>query len=142
MFRVDFSRTYILPEVEELSKDEEVGVRCIAMETIAYLASLLDEGVYYILAITLLIKLYNIHTFFDIVSKREKIIPLMLKFFEEALEKTSDDKKEMQLRKKACQVIGQVCHILKGILYINVHGYYMSLLLYSFFVSRSRNCFT
>ena len=36
---------FLLPEIEKLSKDEEVGVRCAAMETLTELISLLEEGI-------------------------------------------------------------------------------------------------
>lgn len=35
---------FVLPEMVELSRDEEVGVRCAAMEAIVDLIPLLDEG--------------------------------------------------------------------------------------------------
>ena len=35
---------FVLPEMVELSRDEEVGVRCAAMEAIVDLVPLLDEG--------------------------------------------------------------------------------------------------
>ena len=42
--RSDFAKKYILPEVEELSKDDEVEVRCVAMVTVAEMIPLVDDG--------------------------------------------------------------------------------------------------
>ena len=42
--RSDFAKKYIIPEVEELSKDDEVEVRCVAMVTVAEMIPLVDDG--------------------------------------------------------------------------------------------------
>ncbi|XP_019850804.1 PREDICTED: serine/threonine-protein phosphatase 4 regulatory subunit 4-like [Amphimedon queenslandica] len=79
---------FILPEVIELSRDEEVGVRCAAMVTITELLPSLDEN-----------------------SLEKTVVPLVMELLEE-----SETGKEMRLRIKSSEIIGHLAHELKGYL--------------------------
>ena len=94
--RSDVARSCILPELMELSCDEECQVRCAAMEAVADISSLLlsaEKEVGEIL--------------------RLSIAPLVRKFCERSL---ADGDKAVLV---AARLLGRLCHLLKGVGYVH-----------------------
>ena len=83
---LELTKSAILPELHELSVDEEVGVRMSAIETLTELLSFLDEE-----------------------TQRSMVLPLVQKFAEQAMG-TRDKSLPVVAR-----LLGRLCHELKGV---------------------------
>ena len=83
--RLDLTKSSILPNLIELTSDEECSVRVAALETLVELISFLDEG-----------------------TLRSETVPLLKKFCEEAL--SAGDGSLLTV----ARLLGRMCHELKG----------------------------
>ena len=83
--RLDLTKSSILPNLIELTSDEECSVRVTAVETLVELISFLDEG-----------------------TLQSETVPLLKKFCEEAL--SAGDGSLLTV----ARLLGRMCHELKG----------------------------